>query len=91
MSSRTPRYDLAEHARRGQEMYESRIKAQVERENQGRIVALDIDSGDFELADSTLEASRQLLDRKPDAQIWCVRIGQPFVHRFGTYRTGAAR
>jgi hypothetical protein len=83
MNCRQPRYPREEHARRGREMYEQRIRPQVEAGNQGRIVAVDIDSGEFEIADTTLAASERLLARIPDAQIWCVRIGFPAVHRFG--------
>lgn len=78
-----PRYTKEEHARRGIDVYEQRIRPQVEAAHHGKIVALDVDSGDFAIADDTLAASRQLLARQPDAQIWCVRIGYPAVHRFG--------
>ncbi|NUQ63738.1 MAG: hypothetical protein HUU20_14770 [Pirellulales bacterium] len=83
MSTRQPCYSKEEHARRGTEIYDQRVRAQVESGNQGRIVAIDVDSGDFELAEDSLAAASQLLVRHPDAQIWCVRIGYPAVHRFG--------
>jgi hypothetical protein len=83
MKTRQPRYSKEEHARRGMEMYDRQVRGRVESANQGRIVAIDVDSGDFELADDSLAAARQLLARRPDAQIWCVRIGYPAVHRFG--------
>jgi hypothetical protein len=40
----------------------------------------------FEPAKDTITASDQLLERCPDAQIWCVRIGHKGVHRFGLGR-----
>jgi hypothetical protein len=83
MTARQPRYSKEEHARRGAECYE-RVRPQVESGNQGRIIALDVDSGAFEVADDTLTASERLLARHPDAQIWCVRIGHEAVHRFGS-------
>lgn len=83
MTSPQPRYSKEEHARRGTALYEQRVRSQVEADNHGRIVALDVDSGDFEVAEDTITASQRLLDRRPDAQIWCVRIGYPAVHRFG--------
>jgi hypothetical protein len=30
-----------------------------------------------------LTAANRLLARCPEAQIWCVKIGYPAVHRFG--------
>jgi len=55
----------------------------VERENHGRIVAIDIETGDYELADDTLGACQALIARRSDAQIWCVRVGHRAVERFG--------
>ena len=83
MPIRQPRYTLEEHARRGGEMYEQRVRPAVEPGNDGKIVAIDVDSGAFEVADTTLEACDRLLLTYPDAQIWCVRIGRRAVHRFG--------
>ena len=78
-----PKYSKNEHARRGVEIYEREIAPQVEAGNHGRIVAIDVDSGAFELADEGLTAANRLLARFPDAQIWCVKVGFPAVHRFG--------
>ncbi len=83
MTARQPHYGKEEHARRGTEIYEQRVRSQVEAGNVGRVVAIDVDSGAFEVAVDTLTASKQLLARLPDAQIWCLRVGYPAVHRFG--------
>jgi hypothetical protein len=83
MSVRRPRYSKDEHARRGTDLYERQVRPQVEAGNHGKVVAIDIDTGAFEVAEDTLTASTRLLARYPDAQIWCVRIGYPAVHRFG--------
>jgi hypothetical protein len=91
MTERKPRYSKEEHARRGTELYERQVRPQVELGNHGRVVAIDVDSGAFELADDTLAAADRLLARHPDAQIWFVRIGHPGVHRFGPRAAGTAR
>ncbi len=83
MGMRQPRYSKEEHARRGLEIYERQVRAQVEAGNEGKVVAMDVDTGTFEVAQDTLMASQRLLARHPDAQIWCVRVGHPAVHRFG--------
>ena len=83
MTGRQPRYSKEEHALRGTSLYEQQVRPQVEAGNHGRIVALDVDTGAFEVAEDSLTASQRLLARCPDAQIWCVRIGHPAVHRFG--------
>jgi hypothetical protein len=80
-----PHYSKDEHARRGTALYEDQVRSMVEPGNNGKIVALDIDSGDFEVAENRLTASQRLFARHPDAQIWCVRIGHAAVHRFGSH------
>ncbi|CCI05100.1 MAG: hypothetical protein ACKPGT_22010 [Microcystis sp.] len=86
MTVRQPRYSKEEFARRGNEIYQSQVRPQVEEGNYGKIVAIDIETGAFELAKDTMTASDRLLERCPDAQIWCVRIGHRGVHRFGVGR-----
>ena len=83
MTVRQPRLSKEEHARLGTAIYEQRVRPQVEADHQGKIVAIDVDTGAFEIAEDTLTASERLLIRYPEAQIWCVRIGHRGVHRFG--------
>ena len=56
MGVRQPRYSKEEFARRGQAIYEQRVRPQVEEGNIGRIVAIDIETGEFEVADDPLAA-----------------------------------
>lgn len=83
MAIRQPRYTKEEFARRGTEIYGRDIRPLVEETSRGKIVAIDIESGAWELADDVLSASEALLARIPEAQIWVVRIGYPAVHRIG--------
>jgi hypothetical protein len=83
MAVRQPRYSKEEFARRGDEIYETQVRSQVEEGNHGRIVAIDIETGAFEIADDLLTASKHLTARLPDAQTWFVRIGHPAVDHFG--------
>ncbi|MBE9032807.1 hypothetical protein IQ266_24015 [filamentous cyanobacterium LEGE 11480] len=84
MTVRQPRYSKEEFARRGNEIYESLVCPQVESGNQGKIVAIDIESSAFEVGDTTIQAVDQLYDRFPDAQPWVIRIGHRAVYRFGS-------
>jgi hypothetical protein len=83
MAVRLPRYSKEEFVRRGNDLYETQVRLQVEAGNHGKIVAIDIDTAAFEVADNSITASKKLLTRYPDAQIWCIRIGYRAVHRFG--------
>ena len=88
MGTRHPRYSKEEFAQRGQAIYEQKVRPQVEEGNRGRIVVIDIETGEFEVADDPLAASDQLFARCPDAQPWLTRIGHPAVHRFGWSQAG---
>jgi hypothetical protein len=83
MTVRQPRYSKEEFARRGHEVYESQVRSQIEEGNQGRIVAIDIETGAFEVADDLVSAAKQLSARVPDTQTWFVRIGHSAVDHFG--------
>ena len=84
MIVRQPRYSKEEFARRGDEIYQSQVRQQVEAGNHGKIVAIDIETGAFELADNTIAATDRLYERVPDAQPWVIRIGHRTVYRFGS-------
>jgi hypothetical protein len=58
MTVRQPRYSKEEFARRGHEFYESQVRSQIEEGNQGKIVAIDIETGTFEVADDSLTAAK---------------------------------
>jgi len=77
-----PRYSKEEFAQRGDHLYQQ-LRPQIESGNRGKIVAIDIETGAFEIAEETLTAADRLLARYPEAQIWFVRIGYRAVHRFG--------
>ncbi|MBW4440703.1 MAG: hypothetical protein KME10_05610 [Plectolyngbya sp. WJT66-NPBG17] len=92
MTVRQPRYSKEEFARRGNELYETQVRAalqmppgsQVEEGNHGRIVAIDIETGACEVADTTIAATDRLYERYPDAQPWVIWIRHRAVYRFGS-------
>jgi hypothetical protein len=83
MAIRQRRYSKEELAQRGQLLYESGIQEQVEAGNNGKIVAIDIETGAFEVADHVLPATNRLFEQYPDAQPWIIRIGHRAVYHFG--------
>ncbi len=84
MATRQRRYSKEELARRGQELYESRIRQQVEAGNEGKIVAIDIETEDFEVDENVVPATNRLFERHPNAQPWVIRIGHRAVDHFGS-------
>src|SRR5262245_25565251 len=83
MTVRRPRYSREEFAERGEEIYQRDIRPIVEPASRGKIVAIDIETGAYEIAEDTVTASERLFRRVPDAQIWFVRVGHRAVHRIG--------
>jgi hypothetical protein len=78
-----PRYSKEEFARRGDALYDEKIKPRLEKNHRGEFVSIDIETGDFEIDPVDMKATQRLLARLPDAQIWFRRIGFPYAHRFG--------
>ena len=76
-------YSPEETARRGQSIYEHSLRAQLEPQKQGKIVAIDVTTEAYEVADDVLTACEKLLVRVPNAEIWVVRIGHPAVYHLG--------
>jgi hypothetical protein len=83
MTVRQPHYSKEEFAQRGDALYESQIRSQVEEGNHGKIVAIDLETGAFEVDRNEIVACERLEAKHPDAQIWIVRIGSRHVRRFG--------
>jgi hypothetical protein len=78
------KYSGEEIGRRGQEIYEQRLRALVETEdNVGKIISIDVESGDYEIADDLLSAGRRLQQRRPDALMYGKRIGYNAVYAVG--------
>jgi hypothetical protein len=79
-----PRYSAQEMGRMGRELYEARIRKLVEtEENLGKIISIDVETGDYEIGDSALSSSDAILERKPDAQLYGMRIGYNAVYAIG--------
>ena len=67
----------------GREIYENRILPRMKPEDKGKVVVIDINSGDYEIGYDDAAAMFSLLKRRPDAFTWSERIGYPAVHRMG--------
>lgn len=72
-----------ETGRLGDEIYERDIRPKVEPAHFGKVIAIDVDSGDYAIADTARSAARGLRDRRPEAAVWLMRVGYPTLRRFG--------
>ncbi len=83
MGTTKRRYSKGEFARRGDAVYEKKVRPRLKTVDEGKFAAIDIESGMYEIDADELEACHKLRARISDAQIWMVRVGYRSVHRFG--------
>lgn len=83
MPVRQPRYTLDEAARIGDEIYNRDIKPIVEPDHIGKFVAVDIETGKWEMDADEMIAGDKMFAHTPDAQVWMVRTGYGYLHKFG--------
>ena len=83
MAKLQPRYSKEEHSRRGQEVYEREVLPRLKPEDDGKFVAIDIDTAAYEADSDDYTATERLLSHKPDAQIWLVRVGHRAAYSIG--------
>jgi hypothetical protein len=81
------RYEKEEFARRGDEIYEKQVLPHLKSSDDDKFAAIDIESGAYEIDEDELTACEKLGARVSDAQIWLVRIGSRYLHRFGGRET----
>ena len=87
MPVRQPRYTKEEAGRLGDEIYDRDIRHQVEPAHNEEIVAIDLDTGEWEMDPDQDTAADRLEARLPDAQIIVMRVGSRYVARFGGGRS----
>jgi hypothetical protein len=79
-------------AERGEEIYADRLRDRVETdENIGRIIVIDVGSGDYEIDNDGLMASHRLRAKHPDGTLYGLRIGYDAVEGFGSPPTRVKR
>lgn len=79
-----PRYSSTEITRRGKTLYDQRIRTLVEtQDNIGKIVSIDIETGDYEVGEDLISTGDRLFARHPGAALYGARIGYNAVYAVG--------
>ncbi|PHJ63258.1 hypothetical protein VF14_31500 [Nostoc linckia z18] len=79
-----PTLSSQEVAQRGKELYQTSIRAKVEtQENIGKIISINVETGDYEIGDDLVETSLRLRAKQTDAPLWGERIGFDAVYAVG--------
>lgn len=69
-----PRYSDEEFAQRADAIY-AKIKGEVEPGNDGKILLIDVETGEYAIDNNIFAALDRVVGGGPDAQIFCIRIG----------------
>ncbi len=83
-----PHYSSEEFTQRGQSLYQREVQPHLAEEDEGKFVAIDIETGAYELDPDDYIATENLLKRHPSAQIWLCRVGHRTTFRIGGYPLG---
>ena len=78
--------ELDEIARRGTDVYERLVKPKLRPADNGKFVAVDINTGEYEIDEDDCAAMMRLEDRVPNAQIWMERAGSPTAYQILGFR-----
>lgn len=81
MSATEPRLSREDLARRGEEVYAQQVRPALRPEDDGKFVALDVESGAFEVDEDDHAALSRLHARIPGAQAWLMRAGHPAAYK----------
>ena len=68
-------YEPGEITTRGEAIYRELVRPHVGSVEKGSFVVIDVESGDYEIADGDAVATRRLLERRPEAVTYGVRVG----------------
>lgn len=81
MPATDPRRSAEEIARLGTEIFDRQVRPALRPEDEGKFIALDIGSSDYELDEDDYAAVARLRSRRPSAEVWLGRVGQPAAYR----------
>jgi hypothetical protein len=78
---------MEEFSRRGRALIESKVRPNLKDADRNKFVAIDIETGEYELSRSEMKAVERLRKRlrpeHPDPQIWLANVSTGYLHRFG--------
>ena len=77
------KYSRDEVCDRGSAIYAAEIKARVEPQENGKFIVIDIESGDYEIAEDMLDASHRLRERRPYSVRFGGMVGYPSAYQLG--------
>ena len=74
---------LGEIAKKGEEWYDKKLKAELEPTHKGRFVAIEVSTGEYVLANTPESALEQAREKYPGKFFHLMRVGYPGVFGSG--------
>jgi hypothetical protein len=75
--------NLDELAGLGGAIFDQRVRPSLRPDDDGKFVAIDVDSGDYEIDADDYAAVSRLRSRNPAADVWLMRAGYPTTYKMG--------
>ncbi len=69
--------------RRGEALFEERIRPELDEQERGKFLVVDVETGDYELDADELQALKRAKAKKPEAVLYMLRLGYPTAYRLG--------
>src|ERR1700687_2797124 len=79
----TSKRTLDELAGLGGKIFDRQVLPALRPEDDGKFVAIDVETGDYEIHEDDYAAVARLRARKPAADVWLMRAGYPTTSRIG--------
>jgi hypothetical protein len=78
-----PRYSKEEVAARARAIYEQQIRAEVEPQDIGKYLVIDIETGEYEIDADEVAVMKRAAAKYPVDALYGMRIGYPTMGRIG--------
>jgi hypothetical protein len=82
----TTQRSLDELAVLGADIFDRQVRPALRPEDDGKFVAIDVETGEYEMDEDDYTAVTRLRARKPAADVWLLRAGYPTTCRIGAIR-----
>lgn len=81
MTTATTEFTVEEVVRLGEEIYYRDILPFIELGDEGQVVAVDVRTGEYEMAEDALTSASRLQARVPGSEVFVTRVGYSALHR----------
>ena len=77
------KYPKTAFAERGDAIFEKKIRPHLKPEDNGKFLAIDIETGAYEIDADEMKVIKKLRKRVPQAQIFLRKTDSPYLRHFG--------